>query len=345
VYEQEFKLFNQNRITPMPANLPPEYFAADKRFREAQSTRDKIEALEELISTIPKHKGTDKLRADLRRRLSKLKEEIQSRKHSGHHESVFHIEREGAGRVVIVGSVNVGKSALLAALTHALPKVSEVPFTTRIPMPGMMMVENVQVQLIDTPALCREHWEPEWFDLLRSADLLLLLADLQADPVRQINENIALLLEKNIPVHWPQKIPLNPLSSFSIPLLMAVNKDDDQKYDEDYQLFCELMEGEFTPLPISVRTGRQLEKLRQLIFKALNIVRVYAKPPGQEPDLTAPFVLKKGSTIIDLAGKVHKDFLHGLKSARIWGRDVHDGQQVGREHILQDGDIVELHIL
>ncbi len=328
----------------MPANLPPEYFAADKRFRDAQSTREKIKALEELISTIPKHKGTDKLRADLRRRLSKLKEEVQFRKHSGHRESVFHVEREGAGRVVLIGSVNVGKSALLAALTHASPKVSEVPYTTRTPLPGMMPVENVQVQLIDTPALSREHWEPELFDLLHSADLLLLVIDLQTDPIRQLKDNIALLLEKNIPVHFSQKIASIPAISFSIPFIVVVNKDDDQKYNEDFKVFCELLAEECTLLPISVLTGRNIKQLRQLILKALNIVRIYAKPPGKEPDLTAPFVLKSGSTITDLAAKVHKDFLHNLKTARIWGSGVHDGQQVGRDHILQDGDIVELHV-
>jgi len=328
----------------MPANLPPEYFAADKRFREAQNNQDKIECLEELISTIPKHKGTDKLRADLRRRLSKLKEEAQSQKHSGHHESAFHIEREGAGRVIIVGPTNVGKSALLAALTHAIPKVSEVPFTTRVPQPGMAQVENVRVQLIDTPALSHEHGESEIYNLLHSADLLLLVVDLQADPIQQFKDSIALLLEKNIPIRCREKTAANPVSSAVIPLLVVVNKDDDKKYDADYQVFCELLEEDCTLLPISAQTGRNLDQINKLIFQSLDIIRIYSKPPGKDPDFTTPFVVKKGSTIEDLAGKVHKDFIQNLKMARIWGSGVYDGQQVARNHILEDGDVVELHV-
>jgi ribosome-interacting GTPase 1 len=328
----------------MPANLPPEYFAADKRFREAQSPREKIGSLEELISTIPKHKGTDKLRADLRRKLSRLREEAQSRKHSGHHESAFHIEREGAARVIIVGPANVGKSSLLAALTHAIPKISEVPFTTWIPMPGIAVVENVPVQLIDTPALSREHGVTELYNLLSTADLLLLMIDLQSDPIRQLQDSIEILLENKILIHCPDKISSPAKRSASIPLLVVVNKDDNQEYDEDYSVFCELLEQECMLLPVSVQTSRNLEQLKQLVFNALNIMRIYSKPPGKDVELTAPFVLKIGSTVGDLAGKVHKDFIQHLKSARIWGSGVYEGQQVGRDHVLRDGDIVELHV-
>ena len=168
----------------MPTNLPPEYFEAEERFREAESEEEKIRCLEELLTTVPKHKGTDKLRADLRRRLSRLKTNIESQKKAGKHRSVYHVEKEGPGRVVVVGAPNVGKSALIAALTHATPKVSAYPFTTWTPTPGMMPVHDIQIQLIDTPALSREHVEPELFGLIKTADMLLLAVDLQGHPIQ-----------------------------------------------------------------------------------------------------------------------------------------------------------------
>lgn len=182
----------------MPTNLPPEYFRAEQNFREAESASAKIVALEEMMSTIPKHKGTDKLRAELRRKISKLKIEQQKKKGAGRHESEFHIEKEGAGRVVLVGSANVGKSSILAALTHATPVISEAPYSTWTPLPGMMMIEDFQVQLIDTPPLSKEHAKPELFDLIRSADLILIVVDLQATPFQQLEDSLKLLNEHKI---------------------------------------------------------------------------------------------------------------------------------------------------
>jgi ribosome-interacting GTPase 1 len=177
----------------MPTNLPPEYFEAEKRYRAAQSAADKIARLEELMGTIPKHKGTDKLRADLRRRLSKLKEAAQAKKQPGRQESVYHIEKEGAGTVIVSGPPNVGKSALVAALTNATPEVSEAPFTTWEPTPGMMPMEDIQIQLIDTPPLNRDFVEPQLMDLIRRSDLLLLVVDLQTDPLGQLEDSVSFL--------------------------------------------------------------------------------------------------------------------------------------------------------
>jgi small GTP-binding protein len=325
----------------MPTNLPPEYFEAERRYKEARSNEERIVRLEELISTIPKHKGTDKLRADLRRRLSKLKDAIQISKKTGRHESSFHIEREGAGRVAVVGLPNVGKSSLVDVLTHATPKVSEYPFTSWTPTPGMMIYQNIQIQLIDTPPLNREHVEAELFDLIRGCDLILLVVNLQADPIRQMKEGMAILNENQI---YCKTTPSNDEKLSALPLLLVVNKNDDQNFDEDFQLFCELMEENCPLIPISASTGRNMELFKEKVFKMLNIIRVYSKPPGKEVDRSAPFVLKKGGTIEEFAGQVHKDFLEKLKSARVWGSEVYDGQLVGRDHVLHDGDVVELHI-
>lgn len=328
----------------MPTNLPPEYFEVDKRFREAQTPAEKVATLEELIATVPKHKGTDKLRADLRRQLSKLKEEAQTHKKHGAHQSSYVIEREGAGQVVLVGATNVGKSALLAALTHAEPEVSPAPYTTWKPIPGMMPVENIQVQLVDTPPMDREYVEPALFDLVRRSDLILLVVDLQADPLKQLEDTIALLEEHRIaPTQLKQRYPPESRMAF-IPLIVLANKCDDEGLDELFEVCCEMLEGDWTKLPISAQTGRNFVVLKQMVFERLDIIRVYAKPPGKEADLDKPFVLKKGSTISELGRKIHRDFFDKLKTARVWGSTAFEGQMVQRDYVLQDGDIVELRV-
>jgi len=326
----------------MPTNLPPEYFEAEERFRAAASVEEKIRCLEDVLTTIPKHKGTDKLRADYRRRLSKLKASLETQKKAAKHTSVYHVEKEGPARVIVIGAPNVGKSALVAAVTHATPKISEYPFTTWAPTPGMMPVRDIQIQLIDTPAVSREHVEPELFGLIRTADFLLLLVDLQARPVQQLDDTMTLLEENHIVLRREKnRRPEHPGTAV-LPCLVLVNKADDASWDEEFQVFDELLEHQWSLLPISTHTGRNLDQLRETLFERLELMRIYSKQPGKNADLTAPFVLAKGATVADFAAKVHQDFVKNLKTARVWGADVHDGQQVGRDHILHDGDVVEL---
>ena len=328
----------------MPTNLPAEAIDAEQRYRAAESAAEKIACLEELLSAIPKHKGTDRLRSDYRRRLSQLKTEAKTRKGASRRESAFRIEREGAGRVVIVGPTNVGKSALVVTLTNATPEVAASPFTTWKPTPGMMLIEDIQVQLIDTPPLNRDFLEPEFFDLIRRSDLLLLVVDLRTDPVGQLQDAIALLREHHIvPIHLRAQYDEERGTTF-IPLLVLVNKYDDEDSDEDFEILCELLEDDWPLLPISAATGRNLDRMKQLVIEKLEIIRVYSKPPNKDPDLSAPFVMKKGGTVEDFAGKVHHDFLDKLKMVRVWGTGVFDGQMVPRDHVLHDRDVVELRM-
>lgn len=328
----------------MPANLPPEYYDVEERYRAAVTPEEKAALLEEMLSVIPKHKGTDHLRADLRRKLAQLKAAAQARKGAGRQASAFHIEREGAGQVAVVGCTNVGKSALVAALTKATPTVSEAPYTTWVPTPGMMTFENVQIQLVDTPPLSRDFVEPELFNLVRRADLVAVMVDLQADPLQQFEDALALLEEHRILPEQRREAVAEP-RRYTFKRMMAVaNKADDEDLEADAQVFCELACPGWPLATISVARGRGLEAFKRMVFDQLGVMRVYAKPPGREPDFTAPFVLKQGSTVEDFAGKVHKDFVEHLKAARVWGHGVHDGQLVGRDHVLHDGDIVELRI-
>jgi hypothetical protein len=327
----------------MPANLPPEYFEAEKRYRAARTPEEKIACLEELLSIIPKHKGTDKLRADLRRRLSRFKTAPRSKKGPGRHESAFRIDREGAGQAAIVGPANVGKSSLVAALTNAAPEVADFPYTTWRPMPGMMPVENIQIQLVDTPPLNMDYIEPELIDLIRRTDLVLLMVDLTTDPVGHLQETAAILASHRIrPLRGRSES--EPGGCKLIPFLVLANKNDDARTDENVEIFRELLEVEWPMLPISTRTRRNLERLKQTMVEKLQIIRVYSKAPGKDPDFKAPFVLHRGDTLADFAAKIHQDFAQKLKSARIWGKSVFDGQMVQRDHVLEDEDVVELHI-
>jgi hypothetical protein len=328
----------------MPTNLPPEYFKVEERFRQADSAEEKIACVEKMLSVVPKHKGTDKLRGDLRRRLSDLRDAGKKKKGAARQVSVFQIEREGAGQVVMVGMPNVGKSALVDALTHATPEVADYPFTTWTPTPGMMPVEDIQVQLIDTPPLNEEHVEPEMINLIRRADLVLLVVDLQTYPMQQLEDAAELLKENRIvPRHHSERYLDEPGMLF-IPFLILVNKVDDETWDEDFAVLRELLGEEWPLIPVSATTGRYFDRLKWAVFEELGVMRLYSKPPGKDPDLTAPFVIEEGSTVEEFAAKVHKDFLANLKSARVWGSAEFDGQMVGRDYVLQDGDVVELRI-
>ena len=326
----------------MPLNLPPEALQAQERYREAESVEEKIATLEEYISLIPKHKGTDHLRADLRRKLSKLKSSAQTRKTSAKQISLYHIDKEGIGQVVLVGQPNAGKSALLAALTNATPEVAEYPFTTWTPTPGMMEVNHVQIQLIDTPPLTEEFVDPEMLNLIRRADLVLIVVDLQAFPTQELDDTLA-LLERNriLPDHLANQ-PYEGRRPTFVPMIVLANKCDDERCDEDFEVLCELLEGELPIFPVSASTGHNMEQMKRAVFEQLDVIRVFAKPPGKEPDFTAPFVLRRGGTVGEFAAKVHQDFVKSLKSARVWGSATHDGQMVGRDHVLHDRDVVEL---
>lgn len=328
----------------MPANLPPQYYEIERRLREeAETPQEKVACVEELLAAIPKHKGTDHLRADLRKRLSRLKAEARAPKRTTRQQSAFHLDREGAGRLVLVGPPNVGKSSLVAALTHARPEVSEAPFTTWTPMPGMMAVEDIQIQLVDTPPLA-EHVEPELYDLIRSADLIVPVVDVQGSPVEQLEYTVASLAERRIaPVQHRERYAAEA-RMWLRPFLVLVNKDDDDVLDEDVTLFVELLEEAWSLCPVSAVIGRGLDRFRRTAFERLEIMRIYAKPPNKPPDTTQPFVLHQGDTVEGFAAKVHGDLAAGLKSARVWGSGAFDGQMVGREHRLADGDVVELHV-
>lgn len=328
----------------MPANLPPPYFEAEKRYREAKTPEAKIEALEEMLTIMPKHKGTDKLRADLRRKIAKFKSEAQQRKGAGRKGISYAIDKEGAAQVVVLGAPNVGKSSLVGVLSNASPEVAEFPHTTWKPTPGMAPYENIQFQLIDTPPISKSFIDPWMADPIRKADLVILMVDLKADPLQQLEDTLDVLAELRV---FPEgkPVPLDlPKKPFRKKIIVVVNKVDTDADGEDFQAFVELSQCGLPCVGVSAASGRGLHTLLETIFEHSGVIRVYTKAPGKEPDKSAPFVLPRDSTLQDLAEKIHKDFVEKLKFARIWGKAVFDGQMVQKDYVLQDGDVVEFRI-
>jgi len=324
----------------MPANLPPQYFEAEKNYRAAKTPAEKIAALEEMLAIMPKHKGTDHLRAELRSRIAKLTQ--QAAKKSGAQRASMLIEKEGAAQVAVVGLPNAGKSQLVASVTNASPTVADYPFTTYTAIPGMMEFENIQIQLLDTPPLvpqAMEWWLPH---LLRRADALLIMVDLSDNPLAQMESLLEQLGKMRIGI-GVDKVAEELILSRKKALLVG-NKLDLPGAQENYAVL-EQKYGEHLPmLAISARNKIGLEELKLKVYQVLDIVRVYTKAPGQKPDFTEPIILERGSTLADAAEAVHKDFRAKLKYARLWGSGKHDGIMVKRDHILQDGDIIELHM-
>lgn len=326
----------------MPANLPPQYFEAEKRFREAKIPAEKVAALEEMLAIMPHHKGTDKLRASLRKKLSKLKVE-QERRKGASRTDLYTVKREGAGQVALVGLPNVGKSQLLASLTNAEPGVAHYPFTTQRPQAGMVTFENVQIQLVDLPPLTEDHFEPWAFNIMRSADALLLVLDLSQDPLAELETILKVLHGQRIVLLGKDDKDAGT-TGFIKSSLMVGNKGDLAEAEENFAVLQEFYGERFPITMVSAQRGLNLEGLRGRLYTLLNIMRVYPKRPGHEPDLSSPVILRQGSTVLDLAKEIHKDFVTKLRYARIWGSGKFDGQRVQRDYPLQDGDIIELHI-
>jgi len=329
----------------MPANLTPDYLEADARFRAAVTREDKLAALEDMLRVLPRHKGTDKLHADLRARLSKLRLQPRSAAAKGFS---HHIPREGAGQVALVGCPNAGKSSLVAALTRATPEVAPYPLTTREATPGMMPFEDVAFQLVDLPPLCHEHVEPWVYDLVRAADLVWLVVPIE-DALDGIDVAIDLLGRKAIELH--------PASSEAPSVartgwtgknaLLVVTGMDRPGAEEDLTTLGELLVTPWPAVPVSAVTHSGFTELGRRTWSALGVMRIYAKEPGKDPDRSRPFTLRAGSTVADLAGTIHNDIAAKLRFARIWSHAGHGtfaGQSVGEAHVLVDGDVVEIHV-
>ena len=296
------------------------------------------------MSATPKHKGTDHIRADQRSKLARLMEELEKpRQTSGGQPEPFAIRKEGAGQAVLIGLPNAGKSQLLATLTDAATKVASYPFTTQLPLQGMLQFENVLIQLVDTPAINDRDMQTRLFSLLRNADLLLAVVDLSVDAQAQTEEVIAELSRWGYLLLANGDSPDPEEHIVQKRVILVANKADEFGALDQFQRFDARYGERFTVLMVSAAEEVGLDELRAATFEALNVVRVYTKPPGGEPNYGSPIVLDAGSGVADAALALHKDWRRRLKYALLWGSGKFDGQTVGRDYVLADGDVLEFH--
>ena len=320
----------------MPANLPPQYFDVEKQYRDAKDPNEKLVYLQQMLSIIPKHKGTEKLQADLKTRISKLKDAIAKQKKSrGSGGAWYQVEKQGAGQVVLVGLPNAGKSSLLNTLTNAHVDVGDYPYTTQLPQVGMLEYEDIKIQIVDTPPLYEE--APPWlYGLYRNGDMLLVVLDGMKRPVIDFKTIMEMLNAKNIYLEKhefgdikPAFIVLNKVESAYEQLAVQTFKD---AYPQSRPYVCTIENDECMPA------------LRKALFSGLNIIRVYTKKIGKPIVKDDPVVLWHGATVLDAAEHIHKDFRKNLKFARLWNEEGYSGQRVEKHHELTDGDVIEFHI-
>ena len=321
----------------MPANLPPTYYKLKHQHEAAKTDEERLDLLEEMLRIVPKHKGTEKVVSDLRKRIAVLKKGASGKGTKGAGKKGYseHIPKQGAGQIVMFGPPNSGKSQILAKYTKAKSEVSPTPYTTTMPVVGMLQYENIQFQLIDTPSIMQDFISPAVMTLIRNCDLSLTVVSLASD---DLLDELELVLNTFKNLHGDDENE-DPIETY----IVAANQLDTEGAEERLEILKEFYSNELHIYPISAETGEGIEKLFDGIYETLQIVRIYPKAPGKRLERDDPIVLPIGSTVLDAAMGLHKDFAE-FKFARIWGPEWHDGQPVSRNDVIYDGDVVEFHL-
>lgn len=326
----------------MPANLTPQYFKAEERYKAAKDDRQRLAALREMLSVMPKHKGTEKLQADTKRRISQIRARSGTKK-GARRAPAHHVERSGAAQVVLVGPANSGKSRFVADLTHAHPEVAPYPFTTWTPTPGIVDVDRIPLQVVDVPPLTPEHTEPWLVDLLRNTDALLILLDASSDEILDHWDLVTATLE-GLKIHLdPPPPPDDRALGDRWPRHMIAANKIDLPGTRDRLELLEMVVEPRAVRPVSLETREGLDELLRELVRILDVIRVYTREPHEDIDYAEPFVVVRGSTVEDVARGIHKDLAEHLKLVCAWGERFHDGQPVSRDLVLEDGDVLEFH--
>lgn len=327
----------------MPANLTPEFMAARQRFGQAKNDEERLDALQEMLATIPKHKGTEKMQGDIKRRLAKLKERMDQRKRSGKSGApTFHVEREGAAQVVLIGPPNAGKSALVATLTNAKTEVAPYPMSTFRPVPGMMLYDDIQIQLVDLPPVSVEYTEGWVFGAVRTADAVALCFDLSDEQSEaSLDIIMEMLNERHVKLIDGPSRYADWRTAERRTVVLATKAD---LSSDGAARAASWAAGRFPVVAVAAEEGQGLEDVRRALFDVCDVVRVYTKKPGKPADMEQPYTLRKGSTVTDLVEHIHREFVEKLRFVRLWGSGKFDGQHAPMDHVVQDGDIVEIHL-
>lgn len=330
----------------MPANLTPQYLEAERKYREARTPQEKLHALREMFAVMPKHKGTDRLQGDIKRKIAMLTDEMEHAKKSSGKRYNEYVPREGAGQIVLVGPPNAGKSSIIDRLTHATPEVGPYPFTTKKPLPAMMPFEDIQIQLVDMPPITETYYEGWLSNIIRVCDLVMLVVGVDdLDPDGSLRVILKHMEEAGV-VFTGESVARGADDDFGVirkQALLALNKADLGEADLVKDLVRPVV-GDLPVYEISCKSGAGLEDLRQTLYTTLSIVRVYTKTPGKKADLSKPYVVKRGTTVLEMAKLIHKDFAERLRFARVWGHTRFEGQPVEKTYVLQDKDVIEIHI-
>ncbi|GAB6943632.1 OBG GTPase family GTP-binding protein [Vulcanisaeta sp. JCM 14467] len=388
----------------MPANLPPEAKAKWLKVMEAKTPEEKLKALEEFLSTVPKHKGTENLVHWARRRMAQLRREIEERRvkerslRSGGIN--IYVEKEGDAQVVVIGPPSSGKSSLLRCLTNVKVEPDDIPFSSMEPIPGMFIYGNVYFQLVKLPSINIYDVDSDVnsmaLSMIRNADSAIVILDASSDVEAQYNALKSMLRENGIYIVKPRgfvTIERRPtggiqvvgklvngtaedvkklLVSYGInnalvmingeatlddveesifkdivykPSLVLINKID--LTDSDYvRSIAAKLGSEVMVLTASLKDCTiDSRMLGESLLKVMDLIRVYTKEPDADTYSPKPFVLRRGSTVGDLARRIHSRFYEGFRYARVWRIDKYPSgvKRVGINYVLNDGDIVEIH--
>lgn len=328
----------------MAANLTLQYQKAEEAYRRAQTAQERLRCLEQMLQQIPKHKGTEKLQADLKTRLKEARDDLLSEASSPRKGKSYRIARQGAGTVIVLGGPNSGKSRVVAELTNAQPEVAPYPYTTREPLPAIMSWEGITIQLVDTPPIAVGHLEPYLVSFARTADLVLLCMDGSSDDAPQQTADVFELLQHRKTVLSNRTgLDEQDLSVVHVRTLLVVTRGGEEGADVRREMLSELVDVPGVELFVDLDRSRDVQRLGQVVFDGLQVLRIYTKRPGEPVNKVDPFTVPIGSTVQELAEQVHAELAARLKSARIWSDSGKSGESVGREYVLADGDVVELH--
>jgi uncharacterized protein len=300
----------------MPINAHPEYLEAEGEYHGAGTDEERLIALEKMIRFMPKHKGAETLRQNIRKRYKKLKQELEIKKKAkkGNKKG---IKKEDL-QAVIVGLTNSGKSSILKSITNANPIIASYGFSTTEPIVGTLNHQKCNIQIIDMPPIASENYDR---GIVNNAEVLLIVVE-KIDEIKSVLEQIT--NKKAIKIIIFNKI--------------------DQYNDETKRKITEnLKSKKYNFVLTSTKTNEGLEELKEKIFCSFSIIRVYTRKQGEKQD-NNPVILPPESTLEDVAEKVLHGYSKRVKYAKIWGpSSKFSGQKIGLKHIVKDKDVVEFY--